>query len=274
MKTIKILIFIATFWSLANAQISIVDSGASGNQVNLGAAYTQSFDSLANTTTAPVAWVNNGTLRGWYAYQKSTGDVIVYNPSQGSTSDFASFGILGDSDRALGSGLNGGQADTLYFGVQFVNNSSLLVEGLDISFDGEQWYYGTRFPGISESLVFSYQVFDAGQGGLSVATGWSQINDLLFTSPKDSGSPVRQALNGNLSANRVEGIADSLAGLMLAPGEELWLRWEATNNLSITDDALAIDNLSVRFTAVPEPATYGALAGGIVLLVAARRRRR
>ena len=263
-----------SFLSLAEAQIGIVDSGATGNQVNLGTAYTQSFDTLANTNTAPVPWMNNGTLPGWYAYQKSKGDVTVYNPSEGAQIPLGSFGTLGQTDRALGSGLGAPTGEFIHFGVQFVNDSSSLITGFDVSFDGEQWYYGTRFPGISEYLVFSYQIFNTGQGSLAEPSGWTAVSELLFVSPTNSGEPESQALNGNLPANRIAGIADSFTALTLAPRQELWLRWTATNTSSIADDSLAIDNLTVHFSTVPEPAACAALIGGIVFFGALCRRRR
>jgi uncharacterized protein len=262
------------FLPSVDAQINMVDSGATGSQVNLGAAYTQSFDSLANTNTSPVPWVNNGTLPGWYAYRQSSGAVTAYNPSQ-RTAPFGSFGILGSADRALGSSLNGAQADVLHFGVRFVNDASSLITGFDISFDGEQWFYGDSIPGVIESLVFSYQIFDAGQGSLSAPSGWTAVNALEFVSPVANSTSYLQGLNGNLPANRQEGIADSFTGLTLATGQELWLRWTASDLLQITDHSLAIDNLSVRFTAVPEPATYVVVVGGFAFsAVLCRRKRR
>jgi uncharacterized protein len=271
LNSVLSLVGLLAFCPLAKAQVSIVESGAT---------YTQSFDSLANTNTSPVPWVNNGTLPGWYAYRQSSGPVTVYNPSGGGAPDFGSFGALGNADRALGSSLNGGQADVLHFGVRFVNGSAALITGFDISFDGEQWFYGDSLPSGPapwgpDSLAFSYQIFDAGQGSLSVASDWTAVSELLFISPISTGSSFGRPLNGNLPANRIEGIAESFTGLTLAPGQELWLRWTATNNLSITDDALAIDNLSVRLTAVPEPAAYVVLAGGFAFsAVLCRRKRR
>ena len=273
MKTLLFAFCFLVSLPLARAQISIVDSGATGNQMNLGGDYTQSFDTLANTTTAPVPWNDNSTLPGWYAYRNSTGEVHAYNPSQ-SLQEFGSFGILGETDRALGSGLGSVSGDALHFGVQFVNNSSAVITGADVSFDGEQWYFGTRFGQNIESLEFSYQIFDAGQGSLSAPSGWTAVNELLFVSPINGGEPVRRALNGNLAENREAGITGSFTELTLAPNQELWIRWTASNNPYISDDSLAVDNLTVRFSTVPEPAACAALIGGIVFFGALCRRRR
>ena len=196
-----------------------------------------------------------------------------YSPSQ-RTTPFGSFGTIGNIDRALGSGLRTGTGDFVHFGVRFVNLSSSLIAGFDVSFDGEQWFYGDSFPGVTESLDFSYQIFNAGEGSLSALSGWTSVSELRFISPVDNISPSFQELDGNSPANREEGIANSFTDITLAPNTELWIRWTASNTPSISDHALAIDNLSVTFHAVPEPATYAAMVGGIVLLVAWRRRRR
>jgi uncharacterized protein len=262
------------FLPAAEAQVSIVDSGATGSQMNLDGVYMQAFDTLAYTNTAPVPWTNNETLAGWYAYRKSGGDVTVYSPSQGGLDSYGSYGTIGQTDRALGSGLAVPAGDFIHFGMQFVNASSSLITGFDISFDGEQWYYGDAFAGRIDSLTFSFQVFDAGQGSLSSYSGWNLVSELLFTSPINTGSSFNRPLDGNLPVNRIDGIADSFTGLTLAPGQELWLRWTATNNSSITDDALAIDNLRVSFSTVPEPAACATLFGSFVLLAALQRRRR
>jgi hypothetical protein len=147
-----------------------------------------------------------------------------------------------------------------------------LVTGFDISFDGEQWLKNFNFFGTSDSLVFSYQIFGAGGGSLSVSNDWVVVDDLTFTSPVNVGDGA-VALDGNLGENRIADIHKAITECYLAPGQELWVRWTATNSPS-ADHALAIDNLSVRFSSVPEPAACAALVGSVVLMAALRRRRR
>ena len=105
MKPITTLLATLTAAFSATAQIEIVNSGATGNQLNLADNYTQSFDTLANTGTALTPWLNNTTLPGWYAYRTNSGDITGYTPNAGR---FASFGGEGQLDRALGSDLNSG----------------------------------------------------------------------------------------------------------------------------------------------------------------------
>jgi hypothetical protein len=257
----------------AEAQINIVDSGAAGNQIPLGANYTQSFDSLIHPTTGRVPWSDNSTVAGWYVNRRFV-SIDVYMVSFGLIPDLGSLGGERETDRALGSWVGQYAGDYIHFGVRFVNTSSSSITGLDISFDGEQWYYGEGRPGVTDFLEFSYRVCNAGQGDIGAVSDWVSVPDLAFVSPIDATQPMRRSLNGNLPVNRTSGIAESLTELTLAPGQEIWLRWTATDTPSILDGVLAIDNLSVRFTAVPEPAAFVVLAGASALLCSVCRRRR
>jgi hypothetical protein len=273
MKTLITIFVILSAVPLIPAQIAIVNSGATGSQINLGQTYTQNFDSLANTGTASSSWTNNQTLPAWYAHQQSTGTLTSYNPSTGPASGgLSSLGLAGNTDRALGTGLNVVAGDVLNFGVQFVNNSSATINGFTVSFDGEQWQRMQNLSGASDSLVFSYQIFDTGLGRID-GSGWTPVSGLTFSSPVNVGTGS-ESLNGNLDPNRVAGIQSSVTGVSLSSAQELWIRWTATNIENFSDHTLAIDNLAVSFSAIPEPMT-AALFGGLATLgtVAVRRRR-
>jgi hypothetical protein len=269
MKSIIIPLLGLAALNSATAQIEIVNAGATGNQVNLSEAYTQNFDTLARTGTSANPWSNNTTLPGWYAYQNSVGDMSFYNANN--PAQLASFGGEGALDRALGSGLNFGSGDAVNFGVRFINGNSTNIGSFTVSFEGEQWYKWNSSPGPADSLVFSYQIFDANSGGFSATNGWVFVEELTFTSPiSGAGAGF---LDGNLPANRVADISSTIDGVVLASGQELWLRWTATNQESVNDHGLAIDNLVVSFTAIPEPATYGVLLAGFVVVSSIFRRR-
>jgi hypothetical protein len=60
--------------------------------------------------------------------------------------------------------------------------------------------------------------------------------------------------------------------LNIAQGEDLWIRWERSGLLGITDTSLSIDNL--EFSAVPEPSTYLMLVLGLSLLFTLKGHRR
>ncbi len=270
MKSIITFLIALTTAASAISQVEIVNSGAMGGQLNLSGTYTQNFDTLARTGTSANPWSNNATLPGWYAHQNSVGDMAFYNPNN--PAQLASFGGEGALDRALGSGLNFGSGDAVNFGVRFLNGTSATIESFTVSFDGEQWFKWNSSPGPADSLVFSYQIFDANSGGFSVTNGWVFVEELAFTSPIiGAGAGF---LDGNLPANRVADISSTIEGVVLASGQELWLRWTATNQESINDHGLGIDNLVVSFAAVPEPATYAALLGMSALLLSIAKRKR
>lgn len=263
MKTLIPLAF-AALVSLASAQV----------QINLSQAYTQNFDTLVNTGVASVTWTNNATLPGWYAYQQSIGDLHDYRASTGPESGgIASFGLDGNTDRAFGTGLNLGTGDYINFGVQFANGTGATIDSVAVSYDGEQWQRMFNLSGGSDSLTFSYQIFNAGSGSIAAASGWNAVNALTFTSPVNVGTSF-ESLNGNLPANRVANINAIFTGVSLAPNQELWIRWTATNLPTLNDHSLAVDNLTVTFGVVPEPAAYATFAGlGVLLCTVCRRRR-
>jgi hypothetical protein len=143
-----------------------------------------------------------------------------------------------------------------------------------VDFDGEQWSRGANSPQVDYSLFFSYQIFSSGSGSISVSSGWTSVPELTFTST-NVALPSSSSLDGNDPANRIADISSLITGIDLAPGEEIWLRW-STKNLAYPQNyhTLTIDNLTVNFTAVPEPATYAAFLGAFGLLVAIHSRRR
>lgn len=264
----KTLLYIASFvGSLAsvNAQIP----------VSPGETYSQNFDSLANTGTAGLAWTQNTTLPGWYAYGQTLGTLTSYNPTTGPASDgIASFGLNGQTDRSLGTGLSLGVGNFIYFGARFSNISSSAINSVSVTYDGEQWYRSSNVAGSSDSLVVDYQVFSSGAGSISAAIGWTSVPALTFTSPVNSGVASFESLNGNLPANRTAGITGVLTSLAIDPGQELWIRWTATNLPQFSDYSLAVDNLNVSFGSIPEPASYAAVMGFVVAAKCMLTRRR
>ena len=239
------------------AQISIVDSGASGSyQLNLSDTYSQNFDSLANTGIVH-PFTNNTTLSGWYASSSAYGINSAGGP--------ASYGAAGSTERAFGSG--GG--DT--WAICFVNTTSTTITGFDLSYIGEQWRRGANTPQFTDNLLFNYEIYPAGAGSY-VGTSWVNVSDLGYSSPNHSDTSGAM-LDGNLPENQAA-VSGSVLGITLAPGQEIWLRWRVSDDLSRNDHALAIDDLNIRFIAIPEPASFATLAGLLGLGLATLRRRR
>lgn len=231
--------------------------------------YSQNFDGLT-VTISSMPWTNNVTLPGWYAFKTtptSSGPVTHI----GTTSKIGTaLALHGDTpDYALGSGniFSGGDVN---FGIRLVNNTGSTVSGFSVSYVGEQWFRADNTVQVTDSLNFSYHIFDSGTGSI-IAENWVNVPALDFTSPNASAKS-EATLNGNAPENQVT-FSSWIAGVSLAEGQELWLRWTATDRASFNDHGLAIDNLVVTFGAIPEPAAYAALLGSLTLLAAGLRRR-
>lgn len=204
--------------------------------INLNSPYSQNFDSLANSGTNP--WNDDSTISGWYSNRTS------YTAGTGSsnTGSLYSFGSTGSTERALGS-VASGSTNTIYYGARFVNNTSNTINGLNISYTGEQWRNAGNTS--SQILDFQYQI-----GATSLTSGnWLDFNALDFTSPIATATPG--ALNGNAAGNRTA-LSSTLGGLNVAPGQEIWLRWQDVDN-SGADHGLGIDDFSISTVDAPPP---------------------
>jgi hypothetical protein len=255
-------------------QIQIVDTAPGSNQVALSGTYTQNFDSLTGTGSSR-PWTDNATLPGWYVTS------TIYGLGYGVGEGIWSLGYAGgQGDRALGAvGSSGiphisGISDLM--AVSFKNQTSSTLTSVSVTFDGEQWSRTNATNQKPSSLLFAYQVFDAGTGAIyfDENTGWTFVPALDFTSPNATLS-AGSTLDGNATGNSVRGIQSFVDGFTLAPGQELWLSWGSyVLPLGTPIHGLGIDNLSVSFATVPEPASYVALVSGLVLGFVALRRRR
>ncbi len=219
------------------AQIEIVDTAPGSNQISLSGTYMQDFDSLTGAGTLR-PWTDNTTLPGWH----STGENIILG--FGVAEGIYSLGYAGgQGDRALGAI---GSPPTLghLFAVSFQNLTASTLTSVSVTFDGEQWNRQAANPQRASSLLFAYQVFDAGTGVIYRYdnTGWTFVPSLDFTSPNatlNAGS----MLDGNAPQNSVRGINATINGLALAPGQELWLSWGSyAVPLGTPSHGLGIDN--------------------------------
>lgn len=231
-------------------------------QVQLTAAslnYSQNFDTLASSGTS------SGLPAGWAFLEAGSNANTTYAAGTGSDTagNTYSFGKAGSTERALG-GLRSGSL-VPQFGVSFVNLAGRAIESVSIGYIGEQWRLGGT--GRTDRLSFQYST-DATT--LNSGT-WTNLSALDFIAPKNS-TPTG-ALDGNAAANR-SALSGSIAGLNLAQGGSLWLRWSDVD-VSGSDDGLAIDDFSFNATLapVPEPSTYALLLAGLCAVGLMSRRR-
>ncbi|MCD8481503.1 MAG: PEP-CTERM sorting domain-containing protein [Verrucomicrobia bacterium] len=104
------------------------------------------------------------------------------------------------------------------------------------------------------SLTLNFGVFDAGEGSVGAATNPVPTASVNL-SPMAEGSTVQ--------------VNATIASISWAPGQELWLRWNFPNQAN-QHHVGGINNLTV----IPEPSTYAAIFGLVMLGFVAWRRRR
>lgn len=244
--------------------------------------YTQNFNTLTQVLNAQT-WSNNSTLPGWYGFLRSgngsVGAITQYRANSGnitpnimqSTTLFSYGG--NNNDRALGNTtftyLSNSIGDGI-FAVAFDNDATFTMDSFSVTFDGEQWRKGANAS--AQSLIFSYG-FGSTFGSVS---SWTSVSSLQFDSPIYNANAAT-ALNGNNSANRVEGITDTVTDLNWQAGSRLWLRWLDVDNQG-DDHQLSIDNFQFSasgISAVPEPSSMMLLGiAGVGGLLSRRLRRK
>jgi len=194
---------------------------------NLGAAYTQNFDGLANSGTS-------STVPAGWAFLETGGNAI-YTAGTGSsaTGDTYSFGASAATDRAFGTLLSGSVTSTL--GVSFTNNTGSTITSLDISYVGEEWRLGTASR--TDQLNFEYSL-----NATSLTNGtWTSVSALNFITPNTSAATG--TINGNATGNKTS-ISSTINSLSIAVGGTVWIRW-TDFNASGADDGLSIDDFSL-----------------------------
>ncbi len=220
---------------------------------------TQDFNSLTSTGTT------GSTLPGgWQFIEIGSAANSTYGVGTGSstTGNTYSFGLTSDSDRALG-GLRSGTLTPL-FGASFQNGGTTILQDLSFNYFGEQWRVGAA--NRLDRLDFQYSLT-----ATSLTTGtWTDLDALDFTM---TGSPTVGAVNGNLAGNR-QNLSAVLAGVNIAVGDRIWIRWSDFDAVGF-DDGLAVDDFQITATfalaSVPEPGTCMTCAS--LALLAWRRRR-
>jgi uncharacterized protein len=201
----------------------------------LNAAYTQNFDTLANTGTT-----NNLTINGWFLDETGTSarnnGQYAFSTGSDTGGDVYSFGAASSAERAFGTLFSGTLNPRI--GAQFINNTSNTITGLDISYTGEMWRAGVTNRGAADRLDFQLST-----NATSLTTGtWADYDSLDFNSPNLAATAG--ALNGNSAGNQAS-ISLSITGLNIANGASFWIRWNDFDISPGADDGLGIDGFSL-----------------------------
>lgn len=224
----------------ARAQISTPNSLT-------GAAVTQDFNSLANSSTSAT------TPQGWGLLEAGTSANTSYaaGTGSGSSGDTYSFGATGSNDRAFGTLQSGSNVPII--GAAFTNNTGLSITTLTINYTGEQWRLGAT--GRADRLDFQYST-NATNLATTGAT-WIDADAGDFSSPITTGTVG--ALDGNAAANRTA-INFTISGLNIPNGSTFFIRW-TDFNASGADDGLGIDDFQLAFTTAAVVNTASVAAG-------------
>ena len=202
----------------------------------VGTAYVQTFDTLP---TSSFTWANDTTLPGWFAvnYAGALNTSAAVSDGSSNLADLrlASVGTTANTDRALAYHTRVNTAPT-YIGLRFMNNSGRTLDTFTLSYTPEQWKEGTN----ARTVTFNveYRV-GATSSELNATSGWTALPGLAATT-----------LNGAAGATATLTAAD--IPVTVAPGETIWFRWITANTATTSTsshDTLAIDNVSVAFTA-------------------------
>jgi len=246
----RFVLILLTTTSVAFADLVITDPNAT---------YSQNFDSLISSGSS--TWTNNGSIADWYAQRTGTGTGIAADTGSGTGGNLYSYGSASSSDRALGSlGSANAAAGSFAWGLVLRNSTGLTITNFSLSYVGELWRAGTI--GTSNIITFSYQSA-SGTPATDLTpgsdTGWTLVSSLNFTSPVPTGTTG--ARDGNASGNNVS-VSGNIA-VNLADGDYLTLRWRDIDHAG-TDQGLGIDNVSLSWSVVPEPASVSMLLLGLV----------
>lgn len=195
----------------------------------IGTAYTENFDSLANTGTT-----NTSTPNGWAFSETGTNANTTYAAGTGSSNAGNTYSFGGDlsTERAFG-GLQSGSLNPT-IGASFTNNTGFDLTRIDVSYVGEQWRVGAL--GRPDRIDFQWSTT-----ATSLVTGtWADVDILDFTGPVTTGTIG--LLDGNLAANRT-----AISGFVAADvpvGATFWIRWSSFD-ASGADDGLGVDDFAL-----------------------------
>lgn len=255
---------------LALVALTTVPAAAQFLTFNGSGSTSITFDALPASGTTN-AWTNGSTVTGVYAFQSLATPAAVTNimAGTGTGTTGALYSLGTDAERALGS-VGSNTAGNFTYGV-VIQNTSADPLTVSLAYDGEQWRNGGNTT--PHKLDFSYRAFAAAPTAVAdwdpataTPAGYADVNALDFTGPVATASAG--ALVGNNAANRVSFASTEVA--TVNPGEFLVMRWFDPNDAS-NDHGLAIDNLVVTVTPVPEPS--GLVAAGLAAVGLVRRRR-
>ncbi|MDD5705262.1 MAG: hypothetical protein PHR35_05015 [Kiritimatiellae bacterium] len=188
-----------------------------------------------------------GLPQHWLADGKGTPAGPVEDDGGNATGALYSYGAKGHSERAIGS-LASGSLTPIRFGVVLRNACASNVTGIAVSFAGEQWRSGTG--SATNLLQCRYATLPNAPTNLADLSSWTACPPLTLASLV-AGAGC--ALDGNAASNRAILTANIAPCPSLPSGHYLALWWVDADEGG-ADHGLAVDDLSVQWTALAPPA--------------------
>ncbi|CAN5593326.1 hypothetical protein BH09VER1_BH09VER1_41310 [soil metagenome] len=219
----------------ARAVITLTTSGT----------YIQNFDTLPSTA-GTTTFVDDSTLAGWfYVRSAGTGQNLIADNGSSTTGGLHDYGATSSTDRSLGA-LASGSTGTIFFGVEFLNNSGSAITFDLLSYLGEQWRAGSVNVNV---LSFSY--LTSSSPIVMSAGSWNPVTQLDFSSPNNTGS-------GTLPTPATTSLSQNL-NVTVNAGDYIMFRWQKIDNTG-ADDGLAVDDLNIAYS-VAAPVTSSIWTG-------------
>jgi hypothetical protein len=220
-----------------------------------GEPYAQNFSHPDAAGSDLVPWVDNETFRGWFAayfdgksdvFETPTGIMPTAGIGRGGMAFYLYRTDADPLDAALGAqptdqhcpGIGTGG---IFYGFYIVNATGQTLRTLRISYRVEQ-YRVAATPERQITLTAGYRV-----GGHSLAGGnWTVIPESIYTTPiaGEGEGGTSRTIDGNLAEHVVAMEDLRVEGLVLAPGQSVWIRWFDVNNRS-TDHGVGVDDVQI-----------------------------
>ncbi len=266
---------------LAGIVLLSVNGQSMAEIVMTGLTHNENFNSLPTATVASVFSATVGAqsaivLTGWDGTKiggtGTSATSFVADTGAGTSGSIYSYGNapgtppVPSTERALGMVASG--TNIMGFGFKVRNNSGATFSDLTIAFTQENWRSSTS---TLNTMAASYATSSLGAlDGNFLSSGLTFTSATALNLVGPTPVATNGALDGNNAANQVARTL-TLTGINLVQGDWLYFRWQDVNEAG-NDAGLAIDDFSIRATAVPEPTTI-AMFGLVMTGLVTRRRR-
>lgn len=200
--------------------------------------YTQDFDSLSalTATTGDKEWLNGTTLQYWQAYRNDAAETSLnYNGGAGTIGGlYVLSANRSDAVRALGAYST--KDNEFSFGIAFTNDTGEAVRLSALSYAAQQWGFKND---TNQTISVSVMVTNRLDWIVDFADGWTE---LASTQSAVYGEGVAHDTSVSTPVT-----VEQEAGVSVAPGQVLMLKWTIHSLKSGKPGMMAVDDLEVRF---------------------------